>query len=408
MKFCILTQYYKPEMGAPQARLSELAEFLSGKGFDVIILTSMPNYPTGKIFEGYGGFVKIENDGNIKILRTYIYPSNSMKFLPRLWNYFSFTFSSILTGLYYLPKCDFIMTEAPPLFLGISGYILSKFKKARYIFNVSDLWIESAVELGVIKKGPLFSLSKFLENFIYNNSWRITGQSKEIIQRIDEQIGLKKTFRLSNGVDTKKYFPTAKNNSLKNWKNNKKYTVLYTGLHGIAQGLSQIIELALMSEKNCESIQFILIGDGPEKSMLIKKSKQLELTNITFVDPVEREKIPFFMNDADIAIIPLKKFIPGAVPSKLYEAMALELPILFVGAGEPADIVKNSHCGIVSKPDDIVAMFKGLKKILNDKSISQKMGKSGRESVLKHYNRKSILNSFEKFLRSEHPINNHN
>ena len=129
MKFCILTQYYKPEMGAPQARLSELAEFLSIRGFDVTILTSMPNYPTGKIFEGYGGFIKIENSGDIKILRTYIYPSKSIKFLPRLWNYFSFTLSSIITGLFYLPKCDFIMTESPPLFLGISGYILSKFKR---------------------------------------------------------------------------------------------------------------------------------------------------------------------------------------------------------------------------------------------------------------------------------------
>ena len=114
------------------------------------------------------------------------------------------------------------------------------------------------------------------------------------------------------------------------------------------------------------------------------------------------------MNDADLAIIPLKKFIPGAVPSKLYEAMALELPILFIGAGEPANIVKNSHCGIVSKPDDIESMYNGLKKILSDKSISQKMGKSGRQSVLKNYNRKEILNNFEKFLRSEPPINNHN
>ena len=155
-------------------------------------------------------------------------------------------------------------------------------------------WIESALELGVIKKGPLFKTSKILENFIYNNSWRITGQSKEIVHHIDKQIGHKKTFRLSNGVDTNKYFPTAKNKSLIDWKNNKKYTILYTGLHGIAQGLDQIIELALMSEMKNQNVQFILIGDGPEKSTLIKKVAKLKLTNITFVDPVQREKIPFF------------------------------------------------------------------------------------------------------------------
>ena len=114
------------------------------------------------------------------------------------------------------------------------------------------------------------------------------------------------------------------------------------------------------------------------------------------------------MNDADLAIIPLKKFIPGAVPSKLYEAMALELPILFIGEGEPADIVKNSHCGIVSKPNDIESMYNGMKKILDDKNIRKKMGKCGRESVLKYYNREVILNDFEKYLKSMHRINNHN
>ena len=114
------------------------------------------------------------------------------------------------------------------------------------------------------------------------------------------------------------------------------------------------------------------------------------------------------MNDADLAIIPLKKFIPGAVPSKLYEAMALELPILFIGAGEPSDIVKTSNCGIVSNPNDIESMYNGIKKILGDKSIRKKMGKCGRKSVLKHYNREVILNNFEKFLRLQSPFNKHN
>jgi colanic acid biosynthesis glycosyl transferase WcaI len=388
-------------MGAPQARLSELAEFLIKKGHDVIILTAMPNYPTGKIFKGYDGYLKIENVNNIEIIRCYIYPSKSISFFPRIWNYLSFTISSIIIGLYCLPRCDYIITESPPLFLGVSGYILSKFKKAKLIFNVSDLWIESAFELGVIRKGVLFSVSKYLENYIYNKAWRITGQSKGIIWHIDNQLKYKKTYRLSNGVDLKKYYPGEKNNSLRLWKGERNYAAIYTGLHGIAQGLDQIIELALMSKKNNQDIQFILIGDGPEKSSLIDRAKKLDLNNITFIDPIEREKIPHLMRDAELAIIPLKKFIPGAVPSKLYEAMALELPILFIGVGEPADIVKSSNCGVVSDPDDIKSMFKGIDMIIKNKSIGKKMGANGRAEVEKNYNRKTILNNFVNFLKTQ-------
>ena len=125
MKICILTQYFHPEIGAPQARLYEIAEYLKKKGHDLIILTAMPNYPTGKIFHNYKGFYKKEVNSNILIHRAYIYPSKSIRFLPRLLNYFSFVFSSLLVGLFKLPKLDLIIIESPPLFLGISGHFLN-------------------------------------------------------------------------------------------------------------------------------------------------------------------------------------------------------------------------------------------------------------------------------------------
>ena len=122
MRFCILTQFYKPEMGAPQARLSELASFLSKSGYEVTILTAMPNYPTGKIFNGYNKFFFKDRIDNIDVIRSFIFPSKSIRLIPRLISYLSFVASSFIAGLKYLKKPNIVMTESPPLFLGISGF----------------------------------------------------------------------------------------------------------------------------------------------------------------------------------------------------------------------------------------------------------------------------------------------
>ena len=147
LKLLIHTQYYPPEIGAPQARLSELAKGLTRLGFLVSVLTAMPNYPQGKVFKGYKGLLIREEIDQIPVLRTSIYPTQKVNFIPRLINYFTFVFSSLFFGVWGLGKLDFVLTESPPLFLGISGYLLSRLTRAKWIFNVSDLWPESVVRL---------------------------------------------------------------------------------------------------------------------------------------------------------------------------------------------------------------------------------------------------------------------
>ena len=185
MKIIILTQYYLPEIGAPQARLSELAKHFSKLGNEVTILTAMPNYPTGYIFEGYGGLSMTEKIDNINIIRSFIFPSKSVKIIPRLMNYFSFVISSTIIGLIKLSRGGLLIVESPPLLLGISGYLLKLFKNYKLIFNVSDLWPDSAVQLGILKKGNILNLSLKLEKFCYKKSWLVTGQSREIVSNIN-------------------------------------------------------------------------------------------------------------------------------------------------------------------------------------------------------------------------------
>ncbi len=401
MRFCILTQFYKPEMGAPQARLSELASFLSKSGYEVTILTAMPNYPTGKIFNGYNKFFFKDRIDNIDVIRSFIFPSKSIRLIPRLISYLSFVASSFIAGLKYLKKPNIVMTESPPLFLGISGFLISKIYGAKWIYNVSDLWLEAALETGMLKDGLSLKTLNYLESLFFKNAWFVTGQSNEIVDKIKLKDPNTIVYKLSNGVDVKKYKPLKKSNFLKNKLAKKEYSIIYAGLHGIAQGLDQLLKVANLAEQFNDNFQFILIGDGPEKSNLLEESKRLKLKNVEFRDPLDRDKIPLILSNSDIAIIPLKQYIPGAVPSKLYEAMALKIPVVLIGVGEPAEIVKRSNCGIDVKPNDIKGIYNAIKKLTLNKDLRVSMGENGRETVKKQFNRKIILREFVNFLKTQ-------
>ena len=172
MRFTILTQYYPPETGAPQNRLSDLAMQLRNAGFEVIVITAMPNYPKNEIFKPYKGKLFVaETIQDITIYRSWIFVGKSRSVIPRLLNYFSFVITSFFTGLFKLKKQDFILCESPPLFLGISGLLLSVFKKSKFIFNISDLWPESAEKLGVIKNKRILKLTEKLECYLYRKSY---------------------------------------------------------------------------------------------------------------------------------------------------------------------------------------------------------------------------------------------
>lgn len=397
MKHIVIhTQYYPPEIGAPQARLSELSEGLSDHGYKVTVLTAMPNYPQGKVYKGYGGFYKEEGQGKIRIIRCGIIPSQKTSLIPRLLSYFSFVFSSFLVGCFSIKFADYLLTESPPLFLGIAGYLLSKIKGAKWIFNVSDLWPESALQLGVINEGLAMQLSYGLESFCYKHAWCISGQSKSIVENIQKRFPGRRTYHLSNGVDVSK-FSHENIEMVKNSYNNEKITILYAGLHGIAQGLDQILYAA--NEFNGFSeVEFLFIGDGPKKKELVDLSKKLGLKNTCFMDAIPRDKVLFWLSKADICLVPLKINLTGAVPSKLYEAMASGKPVLLIADGEAAEIVKTTESGLVVAPGDIEQIIDALKKLINDPELRITLGNHGLIAASEKYDRKRIIDQFVDYL----------
>lgn len=331
-------------MGAPQNRLYEMCSELKKLGADISIVTGMPNYPTGKIFNEYKGkFSTIEMLDGIEIKRYWLYASNTKKTFPRIWNMISFSMT-VFCALYYLRKRknDFIIVESPPLTLGEVGLILARLTGAKLIMNISDLWPLSARELGAINGDSfIYKALEWLERHLYKNAVFCMGQSQEIVDYLAEH-GAKEVYLFRNGVDPKRF---SYNDIQKTKTDNAPLKIVYAGLLGFAQGIGGICKNINFKETKAE---FHIYGAGGEQQQIIDYITTHPNCNIYYHGRVGRDEIPMVLGQADCTLVPLVKNIFGAVPSKIYESMAAGLPILFSGDGEGMRIVEENNLGWVS------------------------------------------------------------
>ncbi|MFR1707590.1 MAG: glycosyltransferase family 4 protein [Clostridium sp.] len=402
MKILFLTQYCPPEVGAPQNRIFEFAKQLKKFGHEITILTAMPNYPRGEIFEEYRGkkIVKETIDG-IDIVRTGIYATKSKDFVKRLRNYLSFTWSSVFSGAKHIEKQDVIITESPPLFLGWSGYVLSKMKKAKFVFNVSDLWPESAVKLDVLHNKAMIKASTWLEEFCYRKAAAVTGQTKGIVDNIVSRgFDKNKVHIITNGVDTEFF---KKENRSEEFRESigikNKFAVVYAGIHGIAQGLEVLVDAAEIIKEEKE-IQIVFIGEGPEKPMLMNKVKEKKLENVTFLPMQDKKDMPKIIASMDATVVPLKKLdiFKGALPSKMFENLASEIPIVLAVEGEAENLINDAQAGIVVEPENSKEIAKAILKLHKNKELRESLGKNGRNYVMNNFSREAIARKLENIL----------
>lgn len=401
MKLLILTQYFPPEIGAPQNRLYELAIRLQKLGVNITVLTAMPNYPKMEIHEGYRGkdYVFEEMNG-LKVHRSSIFVSKSKSIVSRLRNYFSFVVSSYFYGKNKIKgDFDFLLCESPPLFLGYSAMRLAKLKNAKLIFNVSDLWPESAEKLGVVTNKKLLGMAYRLEEKLYKRSVLVTGQTQGICRNINARFPSVKTYWLPNGVDLNYYDPAKLNAG--NWRKetglaDSDVVFLYAGIIGIAQGLEIILKTA-KNFRNNKSIKFVLMGSGPEKQSLMQMKQKLSLNNVLFLDPVTKNEMPQILRSVDAAIIPLRKLelFLGAIPSKIFENLAMEVPVILGVDGEARDIfVSKGNCAFYYEPENTEALTTVISSFINDRESAALLGKRGRIVVNEHFNREVIASKF--------------
>lgn len=403
MNLLILTQYFPPEVGAPQNRLYELAVRLQQRGMTISVLTAMPNYPQMQIHTFYKNkFYYKEQLSNIDIHRSWIYVTKQKGIVHRLLNYFSFVFTSFFIGWFKLAKFDYILCESPPLFLGITAYLLKKIKNAKLIFNVSDLWPESAEKLELVTNKLFLQSATKLEEFLYRNSDLITGQTQGIVKNISDRFPTKKIYWLPNGVDLDYYKIDPKQIDWRT-KNNFKTTdfiLLYAGIVGYAQGLEVVIIAAEKLLKYVD-IKLVIVGFGPEKEKLIALKEKFHTSNVYFFDAVLKTDMPSIIDAANVAIIPLKRLplFEGAIPSKIFENLAMKKTILLGVEGEAKELfIDEGNCGLAFIPEDANDLSIKIIQLYNNKSLLEIFGENGYNYVAKKFTRDKITNEFYNWL----------
>lgn len=403
MRILFITPYFPPEIGAPQTRIYEQALRLQSKGHTVSVLTTFPNYPSGVVPKEWKGLLFWKgSDRGVGVYRFWTYATPNSGFFRRILSQLSFSLLACIAAL-RLPPADVIIVESPPLFNGIAAMIVSWLKRAPYLFHVSDLWPETAIQLGILKNPILIWLSRRIELLSYRRAVLVLAVTEGIRESIAADVGPAKVVRLPNAVDTDFFRPGIDDVDLRKslGLSMKKFLVLYAGTLGLGQQLDAALESAAVFQNEESNVHFVFAGDGAEKERLRRKAIELKLSNVSFAAPYSKACMPQLLNAADCVLVSLRDvpIFRAALPTKLFEAMACARPVVLAATGEAEAVVRESASGLCARPGDPQSIHDAIHKLQLRPDEAQAMGRRGREYMLAHFSRERRVEQLLTLLR---------
>lgn len=385
MRVLFLTQYFPPEVGAPQTRLLAVATELQRLGHEVEIITAMPSYPGDHIFDGYRGrWCVREEIGGVAVTRTWVVAAQG-RGLRRAVSYLSFTATSTV-GLVRARRPDWLFIESPPLFLAVPGLLYARFRRTRTVLNVADLWPDAAFDVGAISEAGMFArAARWLERWAYRRSTLVTAVTQGIHDALLQRGVPPERIRfLPNGVDLELFRPDRGDPQvLESLGLPPAKLFVYTGNIGLSQGLASVIEaMGIVAEADPEVV-LALLGDGSQRPELEQMVEKHRLSNVLFLDPVPLETIADILPMCTGAVVSLADLPTnaGARPSKMFPAMGAGCPIVFAGLTEGASIVKDHDAGLTTPNGDPRAIADAILRLVAHPQEGARMGANGRALV---------------------------
>lgn len=406
MHILYLSQYFPPEVGATQTRAYEMARGLVQAGHRVTVVTEVPNHPSGIVPAAYRGrwYWRDVLDG-IDVLRVWVKASPVKTFRTRMAFYLSYMANATLVAaLRARGPFDLVYATSPPLFVGAAGLALSRLKGIPLVFEVRDLWPESAVALGELRHPRAIAWAGRLEELCYNRAVRVVVVTEGIRRRLLERgIPAGKLALIPNGANTDLFrrqpalgaqFRAAHGLAL------DAFVAVYAGVHGIAQGLETVLQAA-QRLRHRPDIRFVLVGEGPVKADLLRQRDALGLDNVLMLPEQPREAMPAALSAADAAIVPLRKLelFQGALPSKMFDAWACELPLLLSIDGEARQVLEAAEGGLYVPPEDPDALAQAVLALAARPDRGRSLGVNGRRYTEQHHSRQAQAQALERLLQ---------
>ena len=380
MKILFLTENFPPETNAAATRVYERALYWIRDGHSVTILTSAPNFPEGKLFQGYSNrWRQVENFDGIRVVRVKTFIAANKGVILRTLDFISFMMTAFVAGLFE-KRPDVIAATSPQFFAAVGGWILSVCRARPFVFELGDLWPASIVAVGAMKRSLPLRLVERLELFLYRKSAAVAALTHAFKRNlVSRGIDPRKICVVRNGVDAGRYGVRTRHAQLAVEHGLKdKFVIGYIGTHGLAHALDQVIEAAVLL-KHQKDICFLFAGAGAARDNLIEQARLLGISNVVFLPMQPKERIPDIWSLCDLALVHLKDepTFTEVIPSKIFEAMGMGLPIIIAAPeGEATDIVTTEQAGIVVSPPNPKFLADAIYRLCNDVAAREAYAKN--------------------------------
>ncbi len=384
-------------------RHHELARFLVQQGHRVTVITSPVSYLTGAGSQAerspaLAGCEQRE-EGNLTILRPYTYSGVHRSFVHRVIGFLSFMISSFIAGL-RVPQVDLVWGTSPPIFQGLTAWALARIHRAAFVFEVRDLWPAFAVQMGVLHNRLLIWASERLERFLYRHADRLLVNSPGFIGHLQRR-GARQVDLIPNGADPRMFDPSLDGAEFRQAHNlGDRFVVLYAGAHGLANDLGVVLQAAGLLRNQAE-ILIVLLGDGKEKENLVRQAEALDMANVQFIPSIPKKEMAQALAAADacLAILQPIPLFATVYPNKVFDYMAAGRPVILAIDGVIRQVVEQAQAGLSIPAGDAQALAQAIRKLAQERSLGQAMGKNGRQYIETHFDRAVLAGRLEQIFR---------
>ena len=421
MRILVVTHYFPPEIGAPQARLSELARTWAEDGDDVTVLTGLPNHPTGVIPDAYRGVRRrIEVVDGYEVIRTWLYATPNEGFVKKTLGHLSFMASSVVLGLPAVDEAtDVVVVSSPTFFAILSAWVIARRRRARFVVEIRDLWPAIFVELGVLTNPTIIKVLELLELAAYRAADAVVvvseGFRDDLVRR---GVPAAKIHTIRNGVDLERFRPDPGDPAAVRAAREElgvidgDTLVLYIGAHGISHGLTAIADAAALLRD--EPIHFAFVGEGAAKAQLAARIDELTSRtapgagaddagrgglSVTLRPGVPRDEVAGLLDAADICLVPLRDvpLFSTFIPSKIFEYFGAGKAVVGAVRGEPAAILRAGGA-VVVEPEDVAAIAEAVRELAADPARRAEMGRTAHAYVTEHFDRRMLARTYRGIL----------
>ncbi len=395
MHILFLTDNFPPEVNAPASRTYEHCREWVKAGHKVTVVTCTPNFPKGKVYVGYKNRLwQSEIIDGICVIRVWSYIVANEGFFPRILDYVSYMTSAIFAAP-FVRNVGLVIGTSPHFFTACAAYSVSRYKRIPFIFELRDLWPETIKAVGALRDGSLIRLFERIVLHLYRKAARIicvTHSFREVL--IGRGIDPNTIDVITNGVDLTRFHPMTRDKELAaNYGLDEKFVAGYVGTHGLAHGLSTLLETAsrLQNRSDGDRFRLLLLGDGAMKKKLLEQATRQNLKNVVFIDSVPKDEVTRYWSLIDASIIHLKKskVFTAVIPSKLFEAMAMGIPVLHGVEGESAELVRSEDIGLTFEPENAAALCDALIRLAEDGALRNRL-RANCAGAAKRYDRQAL------------------